>query len=313
MLDHQAQALLQFLKDKGAPTLNNLGAQQARQAYSGRLDLTQPPPPQIGLAQDHIARGTSTSIRLREYQPCTPPGAGKRAALLYLHGGGWTVGDIDSHDVLCRSLCEQANCTVVSVDYRLGPEHRFPAAFDDTLLAYQWVVDQAEALGIDVNRIAIGGDSAGGNLAAAACLALRDHAFKPVFQLLIYPATDLNCNSPSHTTNGQGYLLTRELILWFVENYLVQTSDANDWRASPLLAPSLAGAAPALVLTAGYDPLRDEGLLYADALSKAGVATQYICFERQIHGFITMGRLIDEANTAVSLCAVALRKAFVLA
>jgi acetyl esterase len=155
----------------------------------------------------------------------------------------------------------------------------------------------------------VGGDSAGGNLAAAVCLGLRGSAQPPAYQLLIYPATNMHMVTPSHTTNAQGFLLTREAMQWFQENYLARPEDADDWRASPLLAKSHAQLPPALVLTAGFDPLRDEGLQYADALSQAGVPCQSICFDRQIHGFITMGRVLSEANTAVTLCAQALRQA----
>jgi acetyl esterase len=196
---------------------------------------------------------------------------------------------------------------VVSVDYRMGPEHKFPAAFDDCVAAFEWTVANAGHLGIDAKRIAIGGDSAGGNLTAAACLQLRSHPVQPAFQLLIYPATIMWQDTPSYHANGQGYLLTKDSIAYYTDNYLRDRNDAKDWRASPQWAESHAGLPPAFVLTAGYDPLRDEGLMYADALSKAGVSTQYVCFERQIHGFITMGRIMQEANTAVSMCAQVLR------
>jgi acetyl esterase len=189
----------------------------------------------------------------------------------------------------------------------MGPEHKFPAAYDDTVEAFNWTVAHAASLGIDASRIAIGGDSAGGNLSAAACLGLRGQAVQPAFQLLIYPATIMWQDTASYHANGKGYMLTQESIAYYTENYLRNREDAKDWRASPQLAESHAGLAPAFVMTAGFDPLRDEGLMYANALSKAGVSAQYICFERQIHGFITMGRVMQEANTAVSLCASVLR------
>jgi acetyl esterase len=220
--------------------------------------------------------------------------------------------------VLCRQLCVQAGIAVVAVDYRMGPEHRFPAAVVDCVAATQWVQQHATALGLDSARLAVGGDSAGGNLAAVVALVLRDlpagsSGAKPApplrHQLLIYPATDMRAVAPSHTHNGSGYLLTRESIAYYRGHYISDPAQYSDWRASPLLAPSLAGLPPALVLTAGYDPLRDEGRQYADALSAAGTPTQYLCFERQVHGFITMGRVIDEANTAVQLCAAVLRSA----
>jgi acetyl esterase len=219
------------------------------------------------------------------------------------------MGDLDTHDVLCRTLAAASGAAVLAVDYRMGPEHRFPAAVDDCMAALRFVQAQASTLDLDPARIAVGGDSAGGNLAAVVCLAQRDAgAPLPAFQLLIYPATDMRAVAASHTVNGQGYLLTADTIAWFRGHYVEDPAQWTDWRASPLLAPDLSGLPPALVLTAGFDPLRDEGLQYANALSAAGNRDQVICFERQIHGFITMGRVIDEAVTAVDLCAAVLRR-----
>ena len=310
MLDPQAQALLQLLKDRGVAPVHTLTPQAAREVYLVRRAVTQPDPPAVSTVRDHAVPAGATRLRVREYRPAVAAPAGRALpALVYLHGGGWTIGDVDTHDVLCRSLCVEAGCVVLSVDYRLAPEHPFPAAFDDTLLAFRWAAGRAAELGIDATRMAIGGDSAGGNLAAAACLALLGDAVRPAFQLLIYPATDQRAIAPSHSSNAQGYLLTSDSIQWFRGHYLPSAADWTDWRASPLLARSHAGLPAALVLTAGFDPLRDEGLQYADALSAAGVHAEYVCFERQIHGFLTMGRLLHEANTAVDLCAGALRRA----
>ena len=178
-------------------------------------------------------------------------------------------------------------------------------------MPFRFVRDQAGALGLDATRMAVGGDSAGGNLAAVVSLTLRDadEAAPIKLQLLIYPATDMRAVAASHTSNGQGYLLTNDTIAYFRGHYIDNPAHHDDWRCSPLLHPNLAGLPPSLVLTAGFDPLRDEGRQYADALSKAGSGAQYVCFERQIHGFITMGRVLDEANTAVALCATALKRA----
>jgi len=308
MLDPQAQALMNLMIEKGIPPVQTQTPLEARAAYRARRTFTQPDPPEVGRVQDLQFSHAGVSIAVRVYHP---QGAGTALpALVYLHGGGWTIGDLETHDVLCRSFCQQAGGVVVSVDYRMGPEHKFPAAYEDAVAAWQWVASQAAALGIDPTRIAIGGDSAGGNLAAAACLGLRDLGHKPVMQLLIYPSTLMAPDTASYQTNGQGYMLTRDSMAWFTGNYLRGPQDTLDWRASPQLATSHANLPPALVLTAGFDPLRDEGMLYADALSRAGVASQYICFERQIHGFITMGRVLQEANTAVALCAQALRTAW---
>lgn len=308
MLDPQAQALMTLMVDKGIPPVYTQTPADARDSYRARRSFTQPDAPEVGRVQNLQFSHAGVTIALRVYRPAG--GGAKLPALVYLHGGGWTIGDLDTHDVLCRSLCQQAGGVVVSVDYRLGPEHKFPAAYDDAVAAWQWVAAQAADLGIDPARIAIGGDSAGGNLAAAACLGLRDLGCQPVMQLLIYPSTLMAPDTDSYRTNGQGYMLTRESMAWYSGNYLRGPQDALDWRASPQLASSHAHLPPAWVLTAGFDPLRDEGLMYADALSRAGVSSQYVCFERQIHGFITMGRVLHEADSAVAWCAHALRTAW---
>ena len=307
MLDPQAQALMQLMIDKGVPPVNSMTPVEARSSYRSRRTFTQPDAPEVFKVEDKVVSYEGVNVPVRVYHPHAAQSQAALPGLVYLHGGGWTVGDLDTHDVLCRSLCLQADIVVVSVDYRMGPEHKFPAAYDDTVAAFNWTVAHAASLGIDASRIAIGGDSAGGNLSAAACLGLRGQAVQPAFQLLIYPATIMWQDTASYHANGKGYMLTQESIAYYTENYLRNREDAKDWRASPQLAESHAGLAPAFVMTAGFDPLRDEGLMYANALSKAGVSAQYICFQRQIHGFITMGRVMQEANTAVSLCASVLR------
>jgi acetyl esterase len=192
----------------------------------------------------------------------------------------------------------------------MGPEHRFPAAVDDCIAATRWVRANAGALKVDPERLAVGGDSAGGNLAAVVALAARDSGDLPIaFQLLIYPATDQRRGAPSHTSNGEGYLLTRKTMDYFHDHYITDAAQDLDWRASPLLHTDHARLPPAFVLTAGYDPLRDEGLQYAQKLSDAGTRAALVSFERQIHGFILMGRVIDEANVAVQLCAAQLKQA----
>ena len=307
MLDPQAQALMQLMIAKGVPPVNTLTPLEARASYRSRRSFTQPDAPEVHQVENKMVVHMGMNLPVRVYHPQSAKLNHALPALVYLHGGGWTIGDLDTHDVLCRSLCLQAEVVVVSVDYRLGPEQPFPAAYEDTLAAFHWTVENANELGIDASRIAIGGDSAGGNLSAAACLGLRGQVVQPAFQLLIYPATIMWQDTASYHANGTGYMLTKESIAYYTENYLRNREDAQDWRASPQLAESHADLPPALVMTAGFDPLRDEGLMYADALSNAGVPTQYICFERQIHGFITMGRIMQEANTAVTLCASVLK------
>lgn len=308
MLDPQARALLDLMIARGVPPTHTLPVAEARRFYLERRGVTQPEPPPVGRVRALQADGPQGPIALRLFEP--PGEGGARPLLVYFHGGGWTIGDLDTHDALCRQLCLAGDVAVLSVDYRLAPEHRFPAAFDDALAATRWARREAAALGLDGTRLAIGGDSAGGNLAAAVAIALRDAGDPPpALQLLIYPATDMRAVAPSHTVNAQGYLLTADSIAWFRSHYIADAADWSDWRASPLLAPDLSRLPPALVLTAGFDPLRDEGRQYADALSAAGTPAQYVCFERQIHGFITMGRVIDEANLAVEVCGAALRRA----
>jgi acetyl esterase len=304
MLDPDAAALLRLMAERAVPAVHTQTPAEARAAYRERRGYAQHEPLPVAEVRDLSAGGVPARL-VRPHG-----GSGPLPLLVYLHGGGWVIGDLETHDVLCRCLAAAAGCAVLAVDYRLAPEHRFPAALDDSVAALRWARANASALGADPGRIAVGGDSAGGNLAAAACLVLRDAGEpQPALQLLIYPATDQRAVAPSHTVNGQGYLLTRDSIAYYRGHYLGD-GDRSDWRASPLLAASHAGLAPAFVLTAGFDPLRDEGRQYADALSAAGTRCEYVCFERQIHGFITMGRVIAEANTAVDLCAAALRRAF---
>lgn len=311
MLDPQCQALLALIEASGLQPFHLLPPAEARATYQQRRFATQAAPAPVHEVRDlSLPLGDGGAIALRLYRPVASTGT-PQPALVYYHGGGWVIGDLDTHDVLCRNLALQSGCVVVAVDYRLGPEHRFPAAVDDSVAAFRWVAAQASALGLDATRLAVGGDSAGGNLSAVVCLALRDagDAVQPRFQLLIYPATDMRAGAPSHQTNGQGYLLTADTIAYFRGHYIADAAQWSDWRASPLLHPTLAGLPPALVLTAGFDPLRDEGLLYADALSAAGVPCQYVCFERQVHGFITMNKVLTEARTATALCAQAVRAA----
>ena len=307
MLDPQAKALLDLMVERGVPPTHTLSPQDARRFYLERRSATQPEPRDLAEVRNVTATGPHGAIALRLYRPAAA--ARPAPTLVYYHGGGWTMGNLDSHDVLCRQLADESGFVVVAVDYRMGPEHRFPAAVDDVLAATRWLQAQADTLGLDATRFAVGGDSAGGNLAAVVALAWRDagEAVPLKFQLLIYPATDMRLGAPSHTSNGQGYLLTADTIRYFRSHYL-GAEQYGDWRASPLLHADLSGLPPALVITAGFDPLRDEGRQYADALSAAGSPAQYICFERQIHGFITMGRLLGEADTAVALCAAALRR-----
>lgn len=311
MLHPQARALLDLMEQRQVPPTHTLSPAEARSLYRDRRALTQPDPPQVASIQELLADGPYGAIALRLYRPTTTREPQRPLpVLVYFHGGGWVIGDLDTHDTLCRQLANLAGCAVLAVDYRLGPEYRFPCAVDDCIAATRWCRDHAHRLALDPTRMAVGGDSAGGNLAAVVALAVRDAGDPPLrLQLLIYPATDMRRQAPSHTSNGQGYLLTRDTMAYFHDHYMDDATLDEDWRASPLLRDDLSGLADAFVLTAGYDPLRDEGLQYSQRLSEAGNRASHVCFERQIHGFITMGRAIDEANAAVTLCAAMVAQA----
>jgi acetyl esterase len=309
MLHPQARALLDLIEQRGVPPVHTLTPPEARALYRERRTYTQPEPPGVAQVRELAAQGPHGRIPLRLYRPIGSVKDTLLPVLVYFHGGGWVIGDLDTHDTLCRELANGSGACVVSVDYRLAPEHRFPAAVDDAFAATRWVHDHAAELNVDRKRIAVGGDSAGGNLAATVAILARDDGHLPIdFQLLIYPATDQRRVAASHTRNGQGYLLTQDSMAYYVGHYLPDAAQHLDWRASPLLCENLTGLPPALVLTAGFDPLRDEGLQYAQRLTEAGNRATLVSFERQIHGFVTMGRVIDEANAAVAICAATLRR-----
>ncbi len=230
-------------------------------------------------------------------------------AIVFLHGGGWTLGGFDTYEPLCRQLANAAGRVIVSVNYRLAPEHPFPAALEDTWNALEWVAANSTWIGIDRNRIAIGGDSAGGNLAAVTAIAARDGLVEvtPEFQLLIYPCLDMTAAQPSHEELAEGYLLTRELYAWYRRNYIGEFPDATDWHLSPLSAEYVGDVAPAVILYCGFDPLRDEAMLYCARLMDAGVAVEPIFFPNMIHGFMTLGGLIPAASVAVQRIALAIK------
>ena len=311
MLDPQARKLLQLIEQTGLPPIWTLDPVSARRSYRESRGFSQPAAPELALIRDLDAPGPRGPIPLRLYRPLGSAAGAALPVLVYYHGGGYVIGDRDTHDVLCRQLANGSGCAVVSVDYRMAPEDPFPAPVDDCLAATRWIHDQAASLDLDPQRLAVGGDSAGGNLAAVVSLLARDAGgHLPIrFQLLIYPGTDMSRTMESHRRNGQGYLLTKDTIDYFMKHYLSRPTDEADWRASPIVREDLAGLPPALVLVAGYDPLHDEGVAYAQRLSEAGNRATLVNFERQIHGFITMGRVIDEANTAVMVCAAAVREA----
>jgi acetyl esterase len=287
-----------------------LSVDQARAQFMRSRGQFLAPPAPVASSTDRTIPGPAGEIPIRVYRP-----AGSRAdtllpGLIYLHGGGWVFGNLDSHDPLCRELCNLSGCALVSVDYRLAPEHKFPAAFDDTLAAIRYVARHGASAGIDGARLAAGGDSAGGNLAAAAAIALRDEGGATLaLQFLLYPVTDLAMDTPSYTTLANGFTLTAERMRYFREQYLNGEKDIGDWRASPLRAKSLGELPPALVITASHDPLVDEGQRYAERLNTEGAAATYTCYEGMVHGFMTMAGAIDVAHTAIAQTAEACKAA----
>jgi len=297
-LHAQTAAVLEFMRQLGSPPMHELSAAQARESY---LAMCVPSTIELHEIRDIEAGG----VKCRLYRSSAATAA---PLLIYYHGGGWVIVDLDTHDDICRKLARDAHCSMIAVDYRLAPEHPAPAALDDCIVATQWIFANAKSLGIDATRIAIGGDSAGGNLAALVAM----HAdAKPVFQLLVYPAVDARMGQPSHKDNAQGYLLTADSMKWFLNHYLQGDEKKKlDPKVSPLLSSDemLKKSPPTLVITAEFDPLRDEGEEYATKLASLGVTTSTVRFHGQIHAFFGMSELLDDAAAAIALSASYLRK-----
>jgi acetyl esterase len=309
-LDPDAQLVIDMIRAAGRPPFETLTPAEARQAYSNSRKVLQPPLQDVAETRDLSAFGPASDIPLRMYRGLGTDPAEKLPALVYFHGGGWLLGDLDSHDGVCRCFANIARCRVVSVDYRMAPEHKFPAAVDDCAAATRWVMTNAGSLGIDASRVAVGGDSAGGNLAAVIALMARDGGLPPVvFQLLVYPSTDMRMVTASSQTVTEGVPLTSATMRWFINHYMRSADDENDWRASPLRAVDLSGTAQALVLTCTYDPLRDEGIAYAQRLEREGVPVMHMHFSDQTHGFMSMGRIVRTADVAIEMMGAVLKKA----
>lgn len=295
------------------PPLEQQTPEEARQAMERGRVILQPDAPEVAEVRELAASGPAGLIPMRLYRPIGAPAGSHLPALVFYHGGGWVIGDLESHDVLCRQLCNASGAVVVAVDYRLAPEHRFPAAVDDAYAALTWTAAHAPGLGIDASCLAVGGDSAGGNLAAVVALMARDSGGQKLsLQLLIYPAVECGAAGRSTKSEADVLPLTAKAMDWFWDHYVggADTATARDWRASPLLAAAHAGLAPAFILVAEHDVLRDEGLAYAAKLESVGVPVERVLMPGMIHGFITMGRIIRDAGTAVDTCAKALRRAF---
>ena len=299
-LDPDAAAVFKAFQEAGRPPYETVSPVEARELYlKGRL-VTNPEPPELKSVRPLaipspagiIAARIYTPLRLRQTDGLAP-------VLVFFHGGGWVIGDLDSHDVVCRKLADEGELLVIAVDYRLAPEHKFPAAVDDAIAATKWIAHNASQLGIDASRLCVGGDSAGGNLATVVAITARDSDGPAIAgQVLIYPATDFAMTHPSHSEPETSILLTHSVIRWFRDHYLNGAADVHDWRASPARARTLTGLPPAYVLTVGADPLRDEGDEYAQRLKEAGVAVTHRTFPGQFHGFFTMGKLLQQANVA---------------
>jgi acetyl esterase len=301
-LDPDAAAVFKAFQEAGRPPYDSVSPAEARELYlKGRL-VTNPEPPELKSMQPLSIPSPTGSIPARVYTPMKlrqPDGLAP--CLVFFHGGGWVIGDLDSHDVVCRKLADEGQLIVISVDYRRAPEHKFPAAADDAIAAVKWIAGHAKQLGIDASRLIVGGDSAGGNLAAVVAISARDGNGPAIAgQLLIYPATDFAMTHPSHREPETSLLLTHSVIRWFRDQYLSGPADIDDWRASPARASTLSRLPPAYVLTAGADPLRDEGDEYARRLKEAGVPVTYRTFPGQFHGFFTMGKLLQQANLAAA-------------
>ena len=295
-LDRETEALLYWASSATATPLWTLTPGSARDEYRRTLGKTEIAPPRIGEAIDILIPGQVGTLRLRKYVPADQ-GRAAGAAILFMHGGGCVLGDIETHDVMCRTLCHDTGATVFSLDYRLAPEHPFPAAVEDTVVALTWLSHEASSLGLDRQRIAVVGDSAGAGLAAVALHETMGRLAAPArAQALIYPALDLRCRFPSRKDLAQQFPIPRDMINWFFGHYFGTSWPVADPRAMPSLYEDYTGLPPALIITAGHDPLRDEGAEYAETLAAAGVPVEYECAEGTIHGFMNMGRVLRGAH-----------------
>ena len=306
LLTRQMRDVLDAIRRANRPPFYTLTPRDARLAYEAASEVLELPRLKLPRIEElEMRRGDGSSFRARLY---AASGA-VLPTLLYLHGGGFTIGNLETHDSLCRQLAARSGCGVVAIDYRLAPEHRFPAAVDDAWAALRWLSERAGSVGLDGSRLAVGGDSAGGTLAAVCAIHARDIGVGLALQVLITPGTAALQDSNSHRTFGFGYLLEAAGIDWFFDQY-IDKQDRNDWRFAPLEVEDVDGVAPALVVLAECDPLVDEGIAYADKLRAAGIAVQLELYRGVTHDFIKMGRAIPEASQAQAAIAQALKKAF---
>lgn len=305
-VDSQIQALLD--KGAGVPATHTLLVDVARAQYEARIALMAPPA-DIAEVREESIKGPDGPLRIRVYTPCS---TGPFPLLVFFHGSGFVLCSLDTHDAMCRNLCAGAGCVVASVDYRLAPEHKFPAGIDDCLQATRWAAAHSAELGVNPARIAVGGDSAGGNMAAVTALRVRDEGGPAICgQLLLYPVTDYHTpGTRSYEENADGYGLTRDTMKWFWDHYLSTASEGAHPHASPLRARDLSNLPSALVITAEYDPLRDEGEQYAEKLRAAGVHTTLTRYDGVNHGFMFWVGVVDKAGAAMNEACEWLRRAF---
>ncbi len=301
MLDSEARLLLDLMNkavEDGRPKLSSLPHAVGRKAVDKMSEDSEANPPDVASVDDGAFAGPAGEIRFRRYRPLGSA-PGPLPTLVYYHGGGFVIGNIETHDSTCRRLANKSRCQVISIDYRLAPEHPFPAPIDDGIAAFRHIRDNAASFDADSKRIAVGGDSAGGAVAAVVCQSCRSAGEKmPAFQMLIYPATDSSRQSASRQEFTKGYFLEKDLIDWFWNAYAPAGTDLKDLRLSPLLAADFSGLPPAFVLTAGFDPLRDEGRAYANRLIDAGVKTTYVNYPGTIHGFFSLTRFLQQGIKA---------------
>ncbi len=306
LLTPQMASLLERIRRAGRASFHTLTPSQARAAYAQVAEVLEPPRAPLARVQDlTLPAADGAPLKARLYAD----GHDVRPALLYLHGGGFVIGGLETHDSLCRQLALRCGGAVVALDYRLAPEHRFPTAVDDAWAALHWLARHGESIGVDARRLAVGGDSAGGTLAAACAIHARDIALPLALQLLITPGTIAHADSASHRLFANGFLLEAADVRWFFDHY-IEPSQRHDWRFAPLEADDLAEVAPACVILAECDPLVDEGLAYADRLRAAGVAVSLELARGLTHDFIKMGRALKEAAQAQRVAADALKIAW---
>ena len=308
-LDAQVAQLLAWAGRSRQKPYPEIGVQAAREHYERAAAVIDITPAALHDVHDLEVQLPGRTLRVRRYTPRAHTWAEPQPALLYFHGGGFTIGSLDSHDRVCRTLAQQSGATLFAVDYRLAPEHKFPAAVDDAFDTLAWLRHEAAGLAVDATRLAVGGDSAGGTLAAACAIHARNEGWPLALQMLIYPGLASEQTSQSHRRFAQGYLLDADTVQWFFGHYLPSPQDRQDWRFAPLVEPNLAGVAPAWIGLAEYDPLVDEGRQFARRLTQAGVPTECIVYEGMVHAFFQHGGFVPRARDAHRDAATALARA----